>query len=83
MQPHKFKKWPTGQFVQDVQPSENERVHNTMQTGDIDCYHNKTHQFTTVIVKQPGRLPADCNKVNRMPIVLFASVVSTTGLRTG
>lgn len=56
---------------------------NVMQTGVIDCYHRKTHQFTTVIVKQPGRFPADCNKFNRMPIVLFASDMSTTGSRTG
>lgn len=32
MQPHKFKKQPTRQLVQDIQPSENERVNNTMQT---------------------------------------------------
>lgn len=43
----------------------------------------KTHQLTTVIVKQPERLLADCNNVSRTPIILFASDMSEAGSRTG
>lgn len=35
------------------------------------------------IVTQPGRLPADRNKFNRMPTVLFASDMSIYGSRIG
>lgn len=43
----------------------------------------KTHQLTTAIVNEPGKLPADRKKSKRMPRVLFASDISATGSRTG
>lgn len=43
----------------------------------------RTHQLTTVIITEPGRLQADCNKSIKVPSILFASDVSETGSRKG